>query len=176
MALHPGEEGLYQVWDCSAEIMTPGPRFRRPSDALAFVNENDAAYAIQRPNGSWLKAPPSGPIEPGQPDRRRARRFLVSVPGRLELTPGRVNAAQRPQLRSIIVDAAEAGLRLRLTVPREQLHRRELVRVTINAPGSVVRLPAQIVWIDGTSLGVHFKLVDRQLRALYAAWLSRFNG
>lgn len=175
MALHPNELRLYQVWDCSAEVMAPGPRFRSPGDALAFVNEQTAVFAIQRPDGSWLKPPPARPPEPTEPERRRSRRVPVSIPGRLELTPGRFNAAARQQLPLMIVDAAAAGLRLRLNGAPKSLRRHELVRVMINSASAVVQLPAQIVWVDGTKLGVHFKLVDRQLRAQYQAWLGRFD-
>ena len=174
MALHPGVYRLYQVWDCTADVMVPGPRFRSAQDAIAFVDSQTTVHAIQSPDGTWLKPPPPAQPEP-EPERRRSRRIPVLAPGRLELTPGRVNASARRVLPVVIVDAAEAGLRLRVNgaLPGNgsRVYRQDLVRVLFNAARASLELPGRVVWLEDTSLGVHFKLVDRELRGVYAHWL-----
>lgn len=174
MALHPGVYRLYQVWDCTADVMVPGPRFRSAEDAIAFADAQPTVHAIQCPDGTWLKPPP--PVEPEpEPERRQSRRIPVLAPGRLELTPGRVNASARRVLPVVIVDAAEAGLRLRVNgaLPGNgsRVYRQDLVRVLFNAARASVEVPARVVWLAEGSLGVHFKLVDRQLRGVYTQWL-----
>ena len=174
--MHPSAFRLYQVWDCSAEVMVPGPRFRSPGDALAFAQVQDNEYAIQRPDGTWLKPPPAPPPDENDDERRRSRRIRVFVPGRLELTPGRVNASQREILATLILDAAEAGLRLRVNGDMDRLHRHDLVRVLFNSVDTTVQLPARVVWLDNGSIGVQFKLVDRQQQTDYSNWLGVIRG
>ena len=111
MTTHPSAFRLYQVWDCSSEVMVPGPRFRSPGDAMTFVSNQIEEYAIQRPDGTWLKPPPAPPQELEDDERRCSRRIRVFVPGRLELTPGRIDATHRKVLSTLIIDAAESGLK-----------------------------------------------------------------
>lgn len=154
----------------------PGPRFRSPGDAMAFVNQQDEEYAIQRPDGTWLRPPPVPVEEESEPERRRSRRIRVFVPGRLELTPGRFNAAEREVLSTLIMDAAESGLKLKVNGHMDKLRRHELVRVLFNSVKTTVQLPARIMWLDDGEIGVHFKLINGQLREEYAKWLGVIAG
>ncbi len=158
--------------------MVPGPRFRSPADAMAFVNEQQTEHAIQRPDGTWLKPPPPAAVaEPeDDPDRRRSRRIRVFIPGRLELTPGRMDPSQREILSTLIMDAAEAGLRLQVNGHMHKMHKHDLVRVMFKSVDTSVQLPARVMWLEDGAIGVHFKLVARQQREDYAKWLGVISG